>query len=80
MKKTIGITLAIMIVTNLLAGCRERMKEDKAENVQTSEIETDQEDGLMPGNGLDSERTVLSSFNVRKNKRNILRTITILIV
>ena len=48
-----------MIVTNLLAGCGERMKEDKVKSVQTSEIETDQEDGLMPGSGLDSERTVL---------------------
>ena len=55
MKKTIGITLAIMIVTNLLAGCGERMKEDKVESVQTSEIETDQEDGLMPGSGHEND-------------------------
>ena len=50
MKKAIGITLAIMIATSLLAGCSERMEEDGAEMVQTSEIEIDQEDGLMPGN------------------------------
>ena len=53
MKKTIGITLAIMIVANLLAGCGERMEEDKAEKVQTSKMETDQENGLMPGNDID---------------------------
>lgn len=50
MKKSIRITLAIMIATSLLAGCSERMEEDGAEMVQTSEIEIDQEDGLMPGN------------------------------
>ena len=48
MKKTIGITLVIIIVASLLAGCGERVKEDEAEKVQTSEMKTAQKDGLMP--------------------------------
>ena len=48
MKKTIGITLVIIIATSLLAGCGERVEDDRAEKVQTSEMKTVQKDGLMP--------------------------------
>lgn len=47
-KKSIGITLAIIIAISLLAGCGERKEGNEEDKVQASEMETTQEDGLMP--------------------------------
>ena len=47
-KRAIGILPAIIIAAILLMGCGLRMEGNGAENVQPSEPETTQEDGLMP--------------------------------
>lgn len=47
-KRAIGILPAIIIAAILLMGCGQRMEENGAENVQPSEPEITQEDGLMP--------------------------------
>ena len=47
MKKLPRITLTIIIMTSLLAGCGERVEGNGAERVQTSEAETNQEDGSV---------------------------------
>ena len=44
MKKTIGITLAIMIATNLFAGCGGHVEENRAEEVKEPETEIGQTD------------------------------------
>lgn len=60
-KKSMGITLAIIIATSLLAGCGERLEEDREEKVQTSEIETAQEDGLMRSEAEEAEEPALEA-------------------
>ena len=64
-KKAIGITLAIIIATSLLAGCGKRTGENELEKAQTSEMETNQEDGQMLENGLDEveESDSIELFN-----------------
>ena len=47
MKKLSGITLTIIIMTCLLAGCGECVEGNGAERIQTSKTETKQEDGSV---------------------------------
>ena len=68
MGKRIWVLCAVVWMTVGFAGCGERVEDDRAEKVETPEINTAPEDGLMP----DSEELYEENNKFAQNRSCIL--------
>lgn len=70
-KKLLGIALSIIIVIGLLTGCGERLEGDQANQIRTSEIETNQEDGQMTEDEFEEAEEPTAEATVGKEQESV---------